>query len=116
MSGQYADRSGLARYTHLIHSAEDFPMQSRRERTCGPLGWRSDFDKSTKPKWKKAIWDLLADRVPRTFNHIMLELTHGTHLADVAFKRAPDFALWELVAERKISHTLVAPILFRRTK
>jgi hypothetical protein len=112
----FADRRKQARYTHLIRSADDGEQETRSKRTCGALAWKLDFHPGTHDKWKALILELLADRTPRTFNRIVLELTGYVHTADTAFEKSPDHALWELVEERKISHTLQAPILFRRTR
>lgn len=116
VSGPWADRAGDYRYVHLVRSADDPPQQTRKQRGCQPLKWKLDFNPDTKPMWKEAIYELLGDGKPRTFNHIIVELTHSFHTADVAFERAPDWALWELVSEWKVSHTREAPILFRRSK
>jgi len=37
---------------------------------------------------------LLADGVPRTFGHIVLELSYNEYTADVAFATVADDALW----------------------
>lgn len=69
---------------------------------------------STRPRWRERIQKHLADGEPRTFNRICVEL--GDVTADVAFEKAPDHALWELVAQGAVEHTMTAPILFRRTR
>jgi len=116
VTGQYVDRSGLSRYTHLIRSADDPGGTPREMRKGHQLTWLKDMHPGTTDKWAKSIYKLLSDRVPRTFNRIVLELSHNLHTADVAFDKAPDHALWDLVVSRKISHTTAAPILFRRTR
>jgi hypothetical protein len=42
----------------------------------------------------------------------MVEIADAT--ADVAFEKAPDWALWHLIATYQLEHTNKAPILFRR--
>jgi superfamily II DNA or RNA helicase len=109
------ERSGLERYTHLIRGAED-PERSDiralpealRDRSSV---WRRDMKKLPPAAFREPILALLADRIPRTFNRIGVELFDKT--ADILLELPPDVALWELVAEGRLEHTAEAPILFR---
>jgi len=116
ISGLHGFNRGMAQYTHLIRASDDPKPRPRAERKGHQMSWLKDMNPNTLGQWTRAIYGLLADGVPRTFNRIVLELTGNLHTADVAFKKAPDQALWNLVARRKISHTLEAPILFGRSK
>ena len=105
------DRSGLAAYTHLIWGPDDPERSPRKDRKGQETAWRQRLDPSTQPRWRAAILELLADGEPRTFNRLMVELADME--ASLAFGMAPDVALWELVAEGRLEHTLEAPIFFR---
>lgn len=113
-----ADRSGLARYTHLIRAKGD------PERSPRPRGGRKDkaphltmrrAGPEAVRSWREAIAALLRDRTPRTFHRLCVEI--GDIEGSIGFEEAPDEALWSLVGEGILEHTLQAPILFRlRTK
>jgi hypothetical protein len=110
-----ADRSGLAGFTHIIRSPDDPERtdirklpEALRDRAAE---WRRRLKKSSVGDWKRAIWTLLSDGAPRTFNRIGVELADKT--ADLLLGLPPDRALWALVAEGRVEHTMVAPILFR---
>lgn len=110
------------RYTHLIRSPEDPERISRKERQKrlgkrkAATAWKS-LGKGETKGWKKLILALLKKkRKGITFNAIVLELTDGGMTADVAFMKDPDHALWSLVEEGKVRHTVAAPILFAANK
>jgi len=110
------DRSGAAAaYVHLIRGADD---PERAPRTRGP-----DRDAAphltlkrttTIDQWRARILAHMADRVPRTFNRIGVELCGLT--ADVLFSTPADPALWALVEAGDLELTMEAPILFRRAQ
>lgn len=58
-----------------------------------------------------AIRRLLSDGAERTFNAMCVELWDST--SDVVFGKAPDDAIWDMVARGELEHTCVAPIRFR---
>lgn len=107
------DRAGAARYVHLIRAPSD-PARSPRPGFASGRDQNDEWRAIAKlpiSRVKRAILHLLKDAVPRTFNRICVELWDKT--ADVLFETAPDAALWELVSEGELEHTLRAPILFR---
>lgn len=112
LTGGHVDRSGMAKYTHLIRHPDDPERSPRSSRRGQHSKWRADMRKGSEPIWSEAILVLLSDGVPRTFNRMMVELADYT--ADVAAGKAPDRALWALVEAGDVEHTQVAPILFRR--
>jgi hypothetical protein len=65
-------------------------------------------------EWYGKIHEHMRDYIPRTFNRMMVEMADIT--ADIAFSEAPDHALWILVRDGRLIHTLEAPILFKRRK
>lgn len=108
------DRSGTMAFVHLIRSPDD------AERTPRPKGGRKDraphlMMRRKSPaaidEWTEAIRAKLSDGKPRTFNSLCVEI--GDLTADVAFQEAPDIALWALVCDGELEHTVEAPILFR---
>jgi hypothetical protein len=109
--GVAVDRSGMAAYVHLIR-AEGDPERSER-----PIGGRLDRSPhrtlAEVPVEDSAqqILGLLADGVPRTFNAIGVELLD--HTADTLFGSPYDAALWRLVGDGQLEHTLAAPVFFR---
>lgn len=116
VTGATVDRSGMAAYAHLVRAKGDPERgdirtlpEHLRDRAAA---WRRTLAKSTVDEWKDPILAVLADGEPRTFNRIGVEVLDKT--ADVLFDMPPDHALWALVQERRIEHTLAAPILFRR--
>jgi hypothetical protein len=116
VTGTSIDRSGTARYLHLVRAKDDPARTDIRAlpehlRDRG-AEWRRHLKTTPVAVWKWAIWELLGDGTPRTFNRIGVELLDKT--ADVLFELPPDEALWELVREGRVEHTLATPILFRR--
>lgn len=108
------DRSGIAKYLHLIRSPDDPKELPRGVLKRDPSGWRQAMHPGTLDQWKEDFKELTRDYKPRTFNHIMLSVSEGYWTADRAAGKAPDEALWELVQEGWLEHTLEKPILFRR--
>jgi len=107
------DRSGAARYLHLVRASDDPRRLPRADRKGDESRWRLDLRGST-ASWESNILELLADRRPRTFNRIVLELTGGRYTADVAFEGSPDAALWLLVDQGRLEYRPRTPIFFRR--
>lgn len=104
------DRSGMAKYTHLImwegdpeetlgrgkHGREDADergLSGGRDSTH----WRKTHSVDV---YKQKITELMSDGEPRTFNRICVEIT-GTN-GNVWFEKEPDLALWALVEEKKL--------------
>ena len=116
VSGQAVDRSGLAAYVHLVRAPDDPkrpPRPTAAERDAGRdqnREWRA-IAKLPVPELAERIAADLADGEPRTFNRIAVEMFGKT--ADVLFDKAPDHALWTLVADGRVEHTVEAPIRFR---
>lgn len=115
VTGNYADRSGIARYLHLERAPGDPERgdirklpEHLRDRAAV---WRRSMAKATVASFKEPMLALLADGVARTFHRIAVELFDKE--ANVLFEMPPDLALWELVAEERVEHTLARPILFR---
>lgn len=65
----------------------------------------------TSEELQTAIVDHLWDEVPRTFNRICVELWDKN--ASTLFSTKADKALWALVEEGVIEHTLEQPVYFR---
>jgi hypothetical protein len=109
--GAKVDRSGVAQYVHLIRDPND------PERSPRPVGGRLDraphrtLAEVAVESCRSDIVGLLSDGEPRTFNAIGVELLD--HTADTLFLSPYDEALWQLVEEGLLEHTLEAPIFFR---
>ncbi len=109
--GASVDRTGMARYLHIIRAAGD------PERTPRPKGGRQDraphrtLAAASPVACEAEILELLADGEARTFNRIGVELLD--HTADTLMGSPYDTALWTLVARDELEHTLDAPVLFR---
>lgn len=109
--GHPVERSGIARYIHIIRGAND------PERSPRPLGGQPDraphrtLEEVPTEDCAAMIVRLLGDGTARTFNAIAVELLDQT--ADLVLDSPLDRALWQLVAEGRLEHTLLAPILFR---
>jgi hypothetical protein len=109
--GVRVDRSGAAQYTHLIRAAGD------PERSPRPFGGREDRSPHLTLATvevticREQILSLLSDGRARTFNAIGVELLD--HTADTLLGSPYDVALWQLVDEDQLEHTLDAPVLFR---
>ena len=112
-TGKLVDRSGTSAYITLIRAPEDPERSPRGERKRDRVGWQHDLAKTTIKEWKEVILQHLSDGLARTFNRIGVELLDKT--ADTLLKLNPEEALWSLVAEGKVAHTLSAPIYFRAT-
>lgn len=109
--GVQVDRSGLARYVHLIRGADD------PERTARPVGGRADraphrtISARSIAACRADILRLLSDGRARTFNAMGVELLDLT--SSTLFASPYDRALWDLVERQELEHTLDAPVLFR---
>jgi hypothetical protein len=112
--GVPVDRTGPARYVHLIRDLND------PERTERPIGGRVDRSPHLTladiavTTCREEILGLLADGRERTFNAIGVELLD--HTADTLLGSPYDDALWQLVKAEQLEHTMEAPVLFRRTQ
>ena len=100
-----------APYTHLVRSTDDPDRSPREARKGQEAAWRLKLGKKTQPQWRDRIVELLADGEARTFNRICVEL--GDVTADMGYLMAPDEALWALVVEGAVKHTLETPVLFK---
>lgn len=120
VTGGEISREGLAGYVHIVRAPDDPERMSRSERQKlhgkekASQKWKADLKPSSKGAWGEKITGLLSDGQGRTFNRICLELSELEYTADVAMGKAPDHALWDLVGEGKVEHTLVSPVLFRK--
>jgi hypothetical protein len=109
--GLRVDRSGVARYLHLIRDPND-PKRSPRPK--GGLADRAPhrtLATLSLDDCAAEILGLLSDSRARTFNAIAVELRD--HTADT-FHRSPfERALWRLAEAGQLEHTLDVPVLFR---
>ena len=109
--GVTVDRRGIAQYAHLVRGPVD------PERSPRPPGGREDraphrtLATATLEDCRAQILGLLGDGRPRTFNAIGVELLD--HTANTLFRSPYDRAVWQLVDEGTLEHTLDVPILFR---
>ncbi len=87
------DRSGLARYTHLIRWGWD--TDETMARGAGKRDSQHWRRAGSVEHFVEAIRTLMRDGHARTFHRMCVELT-GTS-ADVWFEKQPDLALWRLV-------------------
>jgi hypothetical protein len=105
------DRTGIARYLHLIRAVDD------PERSPRPIGGRKDraphrtLAETPVATCEAQILGLLADGQARTFNRVGVELLD--HTADTLMGSPYDAALWRLVERAELEHTLDHPVLFR---
>lgn len=115
VTGEVVERKGIAAYLHLVR-ADDDPERAPRPKTGTRAHKTRDrqphitFDKQSPEHWAAVILKYLQDGKPRTFNRIGVELWDKT--ADVLSDNV-NAGLWQLVADRKIEHTLEVPVLFR---
>lgn len=91
------DRSGLARYTHLIRGPEDLDeTMPRHKGRRDPIHWKKISQDTS--HWKSKILEFFdAHEGPATWNTIAVTITGTT--ADIWMDDVPDRALWELVEE-----------------
>lgn len=102
---------GVESYLHLVRQAGD-PERSPRP-DCGVTDRSPHRTLNRRPlaEIREVILGGLLDGMPRTFNRLGVEAFDLT--ADVLFTTKVNDALWELVAEGRLEHTLEVPILFR---
>jgi hypothetical protein len=112
-TGKLVDRSGTFAYIILVRAPEDPERLPRGKGKKDRVGWQHDLAKTTIKEWKEIILQHLSDGEARTFNRIGVELLDKT--ADTLLQLNPEEALWSLVTEGKVAHTLRAPIYFRTT-
>ena len=109
--GTAVDRTGIARYLHIVRGPGD---PERSPRPAGGLDDRAPhltLATATLQNCRTQILALLADGRGRTFNAIGVELLD--HTADTLLDSPYDRALWQLVESDELEHTLDLPILFR---
>ena len=99
---------GLQQYIHIARGPDD-PERGPRVRGQ-ETAWKKKLSGDPEP-WKKILYDTLKKEGPMTFNKLAL-LTSG-YTADVAAGKAPDQALWQLVAEGKVKFTNQSPVIFK---
>lgn len=119
-AGALVDRSGLSAYLHLVMAPDD-PVPRRRwsERDAETRGTRDEHVRARKAlrrrgidDWKEVILhalDVLAR--PATFNALMITAA-DMHASDAP--HAAEAALWQLVADGVLVHTLARPVRFKR--
>lgn len=110
VTGDVIDRRGPAAFTHLVHGRDD-PKAAAHKGARDPLAWKKTVQKGDLAEWRKGMLDLLAKHGPSTYNALSVHATGLT--ADITFQELPDKALWSLVSDGLVEHTLVTPILFR---
>jgi hypothetical protein len=113
LTGGTIDRTGMAAFLHIIRAPGDPERRQRaseRDEKDTQI-WRRLFRSGSQAEWSDALHRHLADGIPRTFNRMMVELCDMT--ADVALDKAPDLALWALVAAGEVEHTASRPVYFR---
>ena len=109
----------LAAFIVMIRSPDDPERMSRRARRKifgdATDKWRTDLRDVM--RWRRILLAALAapDVGARTFNAIVVVACAYEYTADVAAGKAPEHALWWLVENSFVEHTLEAPILFRIT-
>lgn len=102
---------GPARFLHLVRAPEDAERTSRTSRKGKEKAWRTDL-RAPVSTWRERILEVLADDQPRTFNAIVLAATDREYTADVAMGSPAETALWALVADYRLAHTVSKPIRF----
>lgn len=107
------DRSGLHSLVHLIRAPGDPDETIKRGRKNGhdPVGWKKKRRTNSVADWKRLMMERMRDGRRRTFNKLMVELSGRT--ADFWFETPADMALWELVEEGLLFHTMKVPVFFR---
>jgi len=107
------DRAGLARYVHLVRAADDPAETAARGHGRRGTSSRDPGGLARVPigVWRQRVCDELGAGPPPTFNALAVALTGRT--ADALLDSHLDRALWDLVDDRLIEHTLAAPIRFR---
>lgn len=111
VTGDVISRQGAAAFAHLVHGRDDPKAALPGKGARDPLAWKKTVQKGDLAEWRKKILDLLATHGPSTYNALSVHATGLT--ADITFQELPDKALWSLVSDGLVEHTLVTPILFR---
>ena len=119
-TGQVPDRSGMAAYIILIRSPEDPPEEQFRTRGRGQDGGGADgtyrsagIRKGDRTQARELLLGLLGEHGPCTFNTLSLYGWGRAADAVGGVGTAVEEALWDLVAEGTVEHTMASPIRFR---
>lgn len=113
-TGARPDTSGARAYTILIRA----PWEDMDTRGRNAGGGAKGTEGAAKAKavspdaWYPALHALFAGDARLTFNQVCVTVAGRT--ADLMFKGGLEEAVWRLVEERMLEHTMRAPILFRR--
>ncbi len=110
------DRSGMAVYLHLVRAPTDPDRSARAPGTLladrSPHLTMRKAAKAAPDMHREQIAGLLDDGRARTFNAIGVTLYDQE--ADILYDGPADHALWSLVADGAVEHTMTLPVLFRR--
>jgi len=107
-------RTGAERYLHLVRANDDpdrIGADRDKKRGWNARGARAPLCAHSVAYVAQQLRQHLADRRPRTFHRIVVELYDRS--ADVAFGTQVDQALWWLVEQCELEHTAGAPVRFR---
>jgi len=112
VTGDIVNRNvGSNKYMHALRAKEDPERAPRVKGSTETAAWRKKLTKSDLGEWRKKFLDLLSKEGPMTFNKLSV-LTSG-YTADITMRKDPDEALWSLVKDGLVEHTIEAPIYFR---
>ena len=106
----WASREGMADYLHLVRAKGD-PERSPERGTDNMATWRRKLLKQSAIGWSEDLVRYLTGQQPMTFNRMCVELIDKT--ADVCHGTPIEEALWMLVEQGHVEHTIELPILFR---
>ena len=124
LTGPYWEAAGepspfeqTSAFFYIARGDDDPKRLSRKERqellADHATAWRKAAKKDPVESWAQRIVELFeADPTPRTFNHIVLDLTDRQYTADIMFKENADEALWQLVSAETLAHTRQVPCHF----
>lgn len=108
------DRTGMAAFAALVRAQGDPERSPRPDKVGGRDDKRPHLTikKTSLATWRERIVEHLTDGVARTMNRLSVEMIDQT--ADTVFRSPFEAALWGLVGDGLVEHTMEIPVLFRR--
>lgn len=108
------DLSGMSAYCVLVWGPDDPARSARPKGGVADKTPHQTNKKTSRAAWALRIEALMEDGVERTFNRMCIEMIDQE--ASLAHGGPIEEALWMLVAQGRLEHTMEVPVYFRHAE